>query len=50
MVALVMFVFVFPVVLLITTIITATVMGLDALYDIGISLYNNRKPVNKYRQ
>ena len=50
MIALIMLVFVLPIVLLITAIITGTVMILDAIYDVGISVYNDKKPVNKYRK
>lgn len=50
MVALIFLLFILPVICLIGTIIYATVLAVDAIYDVGVSLHNNKQPVNKYRQ
>lgn len=50
MVALIFLLFVVPVICLIGTVIYACVIAVDAIYDVGVSLHNNKKPVNKYRQ
>ena len=50
MVALIFLLFVLPVICLIGVVIYATVIAVDAIYDVGKALYENKKPVNKYRQ
>lgn len=50
MIALVFLLFILPIALVITAIITGTVIVVDSLYEIGIALYNDKKPVNKYRK
>ena len=50
MVALFFLIFVLPIIMLIGTIIYATVIAVDAIYDVGKSIHNNKCPVNKYRQ
>lgn len=50
MIAMMFLLFVVPVICLIGIVIYACVIAVDAIYDVGVSLYNNKKPVNKYRQ
>ena len=49
MVALLFLLVVLPCILVIGAIVIGTVILTDTFYDIGVSLYNNKKPVNKYR-
>ena len=50
MVAFIFLIIVLPIVLLITAVVMGTVMAVDAIYDVGQKLHENKKPINKYRK